>query len=112
MTLQDKYQLQFKREIEDLKVIFKCKSIGDNSNEIARKINQMHLIECKGLIEEIENAENGKYFEEYFALDRGEASDQDEIRILPPNVIINIKTKIPLEDMKVLLLEWILFIES
>jgi hypothetical protein len=112
MTLKDKYQLEFKKEIEDLKVIFKCHNIGDNISEIARKINQMHLIECNGLIEEIENAQDDKYFEEYFALDCGEASDQDEIRILPPNVVINISTEIPLEDMKVLLLEWIEFIES
>jgi hypothetical protein len=113
MKLKDKYQLKFKRKIESLNVTFHCNSIGDSiSQNIARKINQMNLQECKGLIEEIENAQNGKYFEEYFSLDRDESSDEDEIRILPPNVILNISTKIPLEEMKSLLLEWQRFNEN
>ncbi|SFN59001.1 hypothetical protein SAMN05444143_1304 [Flavobacterium succinicans] len=72
----------------------------------------MHIIECEGLLTDIIEAQKGSYFEEYFVLDKGEASDEDELKISPPNIIINLYTKIPLEDMKNLLMEWINFVKN
>ena len=113
MTIKDKYQLSFDKKNENGKVMFVCNNLGNvDSQRIANKINQMHLIECEGLVTEIIKAQKGNYFEEYFALDKDEASDEDELKISPPNVIINLYTKISLEDMKNLLMEWVNFVKT
>ncbi|GGI23864.1 hypothetical protein GCM10008119_09790 [Pedobacter mendelii] len=65
--------------------------------------------ECEGLIEIIVDAEDGKYYEEFFALDADAASDNDEIHIVPPNIIIDKSVTISFSDMKKLLQEWMSF---
>ena len=113
MTIKDKYKLSFAKTNENGKIFFICNNLGNiDCQRIANKINQMHIIECEGLLNEIIETQKGNYFEEYFALDNDEASDEDQLRISPPNIIINLATKIPLEDMKNLLMEWIDFVKN
>jgi hypothetical protein len=69
----------------------------------------MHQSECEGLIESIHDAENGKYYEEFFALDTDTVSDNDQTHMLPPNIIIDNSVTISFSDIKNLLREWTFF---
>lgn len=113
MSKRQEYGLQFSKELKRDIIRFKCHYIGKNPLliSLAFKLTIMHKIECKGLIEEIINAENGEYYEQYFALDCDAASDNDCIEIAPPNVIIDNELTISFTDMKLLLQEYIDFME-
>ena len=69
-------------------------------------LSRLSLVECEGLLEEIENAEQGKFFEQYFSMDAALASDDDGIEIAPPNVIFSTHVSISFEDSKTLINEW------
>lgn len=75
-------------------------------------IPRISIIECEALIEEIENAENGAYYEQYFSLDVSAASDDDGIEIAPSNVVFNNVLSIPFADAKMLIQEWLDFLNS
>jgi hypothetical protein len=114
MTRREQYNLIFRRIIDDGYTEFLCYQLDNDLPyaRLAEKLRLMHKVECLGLIETIEDAENNQYYEEYFSLDRDAASDTDEIRILPPNVIIDQDIIIPFQDMKELLQEWVTFMET
>lgn len=62
-----------------------------------------------GLLEEINLALNGNYFEEIY---RPDGSSVDKIEITPPNAIINESFTISLIELKLLLEEWITYINK
>lgn len=113
MATHEQYNLKFGKNIYDNDNEFVCYQIGNNQTyyRLAEKLRLMHKIECIGLIEDINAAQNNQYYEQYFAIDRDSASDSDGIEILPPNVIIDSSIIIPLQDMKEILQEWLAFID-
>ena len=111
MLMKEKFNLIFEKKRSWFSVYYYCstKYPKHEYTYLASKLITMHQIECEGLIESIDDAENGKYYEEYFALDADAASDNDEIHILPPNIIIDKSVTISFSDMKKLLHEWMSF---
>lgn len=111
MQIREKYHLEFGKTTSNTgRIEFDCWVVDGMFYDIAKKINQMHLAECEYLIEQIESAQAGKEFYNYIPLDHEDFTDDDGLEIFPPDVIINRKTKIPLEDMKLLMHEWIDFV--
>ncbi|WP_136468741.1 hypothetical protein [Flagellimonas onchidii] len=86
--------------------------IPDSYATLVGIIPRISAIECEALIEEIENAENGAYYEQYFSLDASAASDDDGIEINPPNVVFNSVLSIPFADAKMLIQEWLDFLNT
>jgi hypothetical protein len=113
MSIKEKYQLGFfivsgsdgRRE-------FMCDAFSPISYNIARKINQMHLPECEYLIEQIDLALAGKDYYHHILLDNTYADDNDCLEIHPPNVEVNRITEVPMDDMKLLISEWIEFVST
>lgn len=62
-----------------------------------------------GLLDEINLALNGNFFEEIY---RPDGSSVDKIEITPPNAIINENFTISLIELKELLEEWIGFVNK
>jgi hypothetical protein len=110
MTRHDQYELQFFKVLEkDKTKRFFCRTKTVNIFSRLQVINYLDIFECNALIDEIQNAENELYFDDYFSAD---ASGNDTIQIVPPNVIINEDFAIPLQHLKEILQEWILFCEA
>lgn len=112
MTRRERYNLVFKKKFVRRETEFVC-CLNDNNqldhDPLARKLTLMHVIECQALVDEIAAAESNEYYEEYFPIDNDATSDDDEIQIRHPYVIIDKQDFIPFQDMKELLSEWILF---
>jgi hypothetical protein len=105
MTYQAKFNLQFLKGIGPFQRIrYECRPLNVDMYSHLWIIQCLDVFECKALIEEIENAEKGEYFEEYFSADLSGGSDS--IQIVPPNVIVNDDCIIPMADMKGLIVEW------
>lgn len=112
MTQRERYNLVFERKFTGTRADFICHQLEGSQfayGALANKLTLMHRLECEGLIDEIQAAENNEYYEEYFAIDNDAASDFDEIYIKPPYVTIDKHIFIPFQDMKELLMEWISF---
>ena len=110
MTWREKYDLIFEKQGYGDNIEFSCYRLNNIQHyNLAAKLRLMHRLECEYLIEVIIAAENNEYYEEYFAIDRDAANDFDEIRISPPNVVIDTVDVIPFEDMKGILSEWVEF---
>ncbi|RYJ44946.1 hypothetical protein [Flavobacterium beibuense] len=114
MTKREQYQLEFLKVLNNNRVDYECYHTGQNPdfNRLAFKLYIMDKLECEGLIDEINNAENGEYYEHFFSLDNAAASDEDGIEIVPPNIIIDNQLIISFSDMKQLLDEWLDFRNS
>jgi hypothetical protein len=114
MSRHEQYNLQFGKMKDDSIYEFVCYQIGNNQPyyRLAEKLRLMHKIECIALIDSIDAALNGQYYEQYFSVDRDSASDSDGIEIIPPNIIIDDIITIPMEHMKEILQEWIDFING
>jgi hypothetical protein len=112
MVTHEQYNLKFEKKIYDNEYEFVCYQIGNNQSYygLAEKLRLMHKIECIGLIDSIDAAQNSQYYERYYSIDRGEANDSNGIEISPSNVIIDSTITIPLQDMKEILQEWLTFI--
>lgn len=109
--MREKYQLNFSQSTSGAgRLEFECWTENAMFYDIARKINQMHIEECKYLVEQIEFAEANKEFDDSILLDHDDFTDEDGLEIIPPNVVINKKTKVPLDDMKLIMREWIYFV--
>lgn len=111
MLIRQKFNLIFEKKRNWFSLYYYCitKSPKQEYAQLASKLSTMSQIECEGLIESMVDAEDGKYYEEFFALDADAASDNDEIHILPPNIIIDKSVTISFSDMKKLLQEWMSF---
>lgn len=113
MKKSEQYRLWFsKSQASDGRVRYSCypairTTTSDESYYLAGLLDLLSDSEPKYLLEEIENALNNKYFEEYYSLDH--SGPDDSIQILPPNVILNNSFSISLIELKLLLEEWILF---
>lgn len=109
--IREKYGLQFYKFIDpvDNEVNYVCKRDIVNSNSELQIITQFTKSESEALIREIENAQNGLYYEEIFI---SQCVDADSLTISPPNININDILILPMQDMKGLLQEWIIFIQS
>lgn len=94
-------------------IFYLCtQDIPDQYATLTGIIDKISATECTALIEEIENAENGNYYEQFFSLNASTASDDDGIEIAPPNVIFNSVLPIPFADAKLLIQEWSDFLNS
>ncbi|HEV7348619.1 hypothetical protein [Telluribacter sp.] len=112
MGIHSQYNLEFGKIKHNNWVEYRCYTNNIAYRRLAEKLRIMHPVECEGLIEDIELAESQQYFEEYFSLNRSGASDDEEIKIDPPNIIIDKVLSIPFNDMKLLLQEWLDFIRK
>lgn len=114
MVKSRQYQLQFVKGKSGSFSEYRCDSLpGDLLNmSLAKKLSQMHKIECKGLIEVLEDVQGGKHYEPFFAIDADTASDSDGIEISPPYIIIDTIHSVDIVEMKQLLEEWLEFINS
>lgn len=102
MTQRERYNLVFKKKFSWKHAEFFCrlKEVGQlDHDSLAKKLTLMHRVECQGLIDEIEAAENNEYYEEFFAIDNDAAADDDEIHIKPPYVVIDKHDIIPFQDI-------------
>lgn len=110
MTKREFFGLNFyriKTTLGRYKNICKREVVGEFSS--LQIIAQLERIEIEALLSEIEQAIVGGYYEDYFNSD---GTSADEIRIIPPNIIINQVCTVSLVDMKALLNEWLNFIDS
>lgn len=109
--MKNKFNLIFEKKRHWFSVDYDCYTKYPNHEyaRLASKLSLMTPNECEGLVESINDADNGQYYEEFFALDADSASDDDEIHISPPNIIIDNTITISFVDMKMLLQEWIDF---
>nr|WP_293294702.1 hypothetical protein [Allomuricauda sp.] len=114
MTKHEEFNLRFvKTSSLNGKFDYWCtQDTPDGYATLVGIIPRISAIECEALIQEIENAENGVFYEQYFSLDASTASDEDGIEITPPNVIFNSVLPIPFADTKMLIQEWLDFLNS
>lgn len=114
MKKHEQYNLSFAKIISNNIIQYDCYQINNLNNfgSLAEKLRLMHKIECEGLIQEIILSQNEEYFEQYFSLDRSGASDNESIEITKENVIIDGILIIPNQDMKLLLDEWLNFMNT
>jgi len=114
MTKQEEYKLNFHKENIDGNIIFRCdnQEVTIESYNSSSILDRLSKAETEGLLDEIDNAINGTYYEQYFSLNNSIASDDDGIEIAPPNVIFNNALPIPLADAKMLIQEWLDFLNS
>jgi len=114
MTKHEEYNLKFVIiQLPNGSIRYSCtQDIPDGYATLVGIIPRISAIESEALIEEIENAENGAYYEQYFSLDASTASDDDGIEIAPPNIIFNSVLSIPFADAKMLIQEWLDFLNS
>ena len=112
MGIHNQYNLEFGKIKNNSRIEYICYTNNILYNGLAEKIRIMHPVECEGLINEIELAESQQEFEQFFSLDRSGASDNEGITITPPNIIIDNVLSIPMNNMKLILIEWLNFIRN
>lgn len=112
MSKSDQYHLAFAKRHDGKSIEYIVHALGSAEEyTIARKIQVMHIPECEGLIKEIQSAQDGDYFEEYFSIDRSAASDDDKIELSTTHITID-TVVVPLQDMKEILQEWLAFVKG
>lgn len=113
MTKREQYGLSFSKiqRSSDGSTVNICKKNGTvNQYSTLQVIQQLNKVEAMALIEEINNALNGVYYEEYFVSD---GTESDSIQLSTPNVILGENDFIiPMSDLKLLLQEWLAFINT
>ncbi len=114
MTKREQYNLVFSKFYDQKfkRYRYACKHIGEinqyNELQFLQRFDNAH--ETLGLIDEINMALNGQYYEEYFSTD---STEDIEIRLLFPNVIFGENDlTIPMIDLEELLQEWLEFIKN
>ena len=110
MEMKNKYGLDFiNQKNSDGSTTKICKrNVLDKESEL-QIISRLDSFETNSLISELDNAIKGKYYDFYFCTD---SIDDSIIYITKLSVIINDIFEIPIQDMKDLLGEWILFLQS
>ncbi|HUH34342.1 MAG TPA: hypothetical protein VL022_00785 [Moheibacter sp.] len=107
MTKREGYQLKFERFVDSGNVHYWCEHLG-NSEEYKLYASFLRHIDfelCSHIIQEIENAQNGQYFEQYQGPDS--LVDEETIEITPPNIVLsNGQWTVLMSDFKELLEEW------
>jgi hypothetical protein len=107
MTKREKYGLTFltTNTIDGYKG-YRCFKEDVDEFSHLQILSHMDNSEIKDLIEELEKALNGEYYEQYFTSDGVEA---DSIELNYPNVIINEHLTISMVELLELLQEWLAF---
>ena len=110
MEMKNKYGLDFiNQKNSDGSTTKICKrNVLDKESEL-QIISRLDSFETNSLISVLDNAIKGKYYDFYFCTD---SIDDSIIYITKLSVIINDIFEIPIQDMKDLLGEWILFLQS
>lgn len=106
MTKKETYKLNFyKTQAPNGRVIYHCNytELTHESGLLCSLLNSLSNVEPETLLEEIDYALEGKYFEEYYSVDG--ATYDDGVQIVPPNAIIDQRLTIALTDLKSLLEE-------
>jgi len=113
MTKKEEYGLSFFKSNDpiDGSIIHVCKRSGIvNEYNTLQIIQQLNQTETQSLIDEINNALNGQYYEQYFVTD---GTEHESIELSFPYVIFGENDLvISMQDLKALLHEWLLFISS
>lgn len=108
MTKQEEYQLKFERfKDSDGDMHFWCEHLGSSSlyEFYANFLINIDFSLSTHIIQEIQSAQNGQYFEPFQGPDS--LVDEDEIEISPPNIILNNgEWSVSMNDFKELLEEW------
>lgn len=114
MTKREQFKLHFFKEQLEGTTLFRCdnQEVTIESFNSASILDRLSKAEAEGLISEIDNAINGAYYEQYFSLNNSMASDEDGIEIAAPNIIFNSVLSIPFKDAKMLIQEWLDFLNS
>jgi hypothetical protein len=115
MSKRVEYQLEFTKIQLQGKIYDDCtrNTPEHKTSYLGQFMSTLYVEEIDGLIEEIEAAQNGLYFEEF---PQSEGYEHCEVQIIPPNFLFGpsacLSDEIPLEDMRLLLLEWKEFKQS
>ena len=111
MTKREQYGLSFINWVNPIdKTVNKvCKRENVNTYSELQIISRLSIHEIQSLLQNIQNAIKGEYYEEIYSSER---TDDTSVEIHPPNVIINEIYSIPLIDIRDLLQEWLAFINT
>lgn len=111
MTKREQYGLSFINWVNPIDKTVKkvCRRENINTYSELQIIDRLSIYEIQSLLQSMQNAINGEYYEEIYSSER---IDDQSVEIHPPNVIINEICIIPLIDMRDLLLEWITFMNQ
>jgi len=114
MMIKKKYGLQFEK-ITDKEfdyISYSCSPTPSipGSGFLALLLDMVSDEEPEFLLEEIDAALNEKEFEEYYFPNN--AQGNNGVHISPPNAIIKEAFALPLTELKILLEEWIDFINA
>lgn len=111
MTKREKYGLDFSKWVNPVDKTVKkvCRREKLSTYSELQIIDRLSIFEIQSLLQSIQNADNGDYYEEIYSSER---IDDESVEIHPPNIIINEICIIPLIDMRDLLQEWITFINT
>jgi hypothetical protein len=113
MTQEEKYNLKFEKKlIVGYSPVYHCLAQNDSQNTVflSELLSTLGDFEAGELLEELNFAINGEYYEECYRQDG--ALFNDSIQIKPPIVIINMQFEFPLMELKLLLDEWVLFCKA
>ena len=113
MTKREEFELTFKKSTLGGVLFYDCYGNSQNNQSllIATTLDGYNKIEVETLLEEIELAETGGEYEEFYQPDSLGGSFR--ILIYPPNVhIANGEFTISLQSLKELLKEWLEFLKT
>jgi hypothetical protein len=115
MSKREEYRLEFTKDTTNGEIDHFCKRNGPvhELNYLAIFLPSLYDEEIDSFIVEIEAAQNDLYFDEF---PRSDGYAHFEVQISPPNFLLGTSgstmAEIPLEDMRLLLLEWKEFKQS
>ncbi len=109
MTKREQFKLSFQKWQDPITKRIKClcRRTEPSSFNILQGIEDFSKNEVIGFISEIHNAQQGLYYQKEFLTDVFYT-----IEIIPPNVIIDEDFTVPMAEIKGLLEEWLVFINS
>ncbi len=110
MSKREQYGITFYQTItSDGNNGYLCRKDNINQHSHLTIICRLNISETESLINNINNAISGKYYEQFFSSDNIES---ETVELSYPNVIINGNLIIPMQDLKELLQEWLNFISD
>jgi len=113
MAIKEEYGLSFERlKVVDWGLTYTCSGSSsiEGSGSLALLLDMLSDNEPQFLLDEVELAITGGSYEEYYSPDG--AQGHNGVRIVSPNAIINGTFTMPLTELKLLLQEWIAFVEQ
>ena len=111
--LKEQYGLSFLKKYNNIHNFVNYACIPNleiqGSSILAELLVSLSNVEPESLLEEVNHAIIGIDFEENYNLDQ---SSDVWVVFSPPNAVISNRYTIPLNDLKVLLEEWIVFVQN